>query len=100
MIHAITTSVATMHSPPRISLAAALFLCLSCLAASDPRKSYSLGYQHFRAGDYPAAARALAELAPFGQPHIGPHAQYLLARIHQLSGEFPEAAAAYAALIE
>ena len=76
--------------------------------ASDPVLSrsrykplglYHLGYAKFALKDYPAAGRALSQLAPF-QQDFGPHARYLLARVHHLSDERPEAAAQYKAVIE
>jgi len=62
--------------------------------------SYDLGYAAFAQKDYPAAVRALAQLAPFRDPDLGPHARFLLARAHHLAGERPEAVAGYDAVLE
>jgi TolA-binding protein len=64
-----------------------------------PLGLYHLGYARFALKDYRAAGRALSQLAPFTQ-EFGPHARFLLARVHHLSDERPEAAAQYKAVIE
>lgn len=64
-----------------------------------PLGLYHLGYAKFSQKDYPAAGRAVSQLAPFQQP-FGPHARYLLARVHHLSDERPEAIAQYKAVLD
>ena len=59
---------------------------------------YHLGYAQYNLKDYPAAGRALSQLAPF-QQDFGPHARYLMGRTHHLMGERPEAAVQYDALV-
>jgi TolA-binding protein len=59
---------------------------------------YGLGCASYIAGDAVSAGRALVRLAPFEQPGIGPHARFLLARIHHAAGEFPEAMDHYEAV--
>jgi TolA-binding protein len=48
--------------------------------------------------DVPAAAKSLGQLMPFDQP-FGPHARYLMGRVHQQQDEKAEAAAAFDAVI-
>ncbi|MCL2648307.1 MAG: tetratricopeptide repeat protein [Phycisphaerales bacterium] len=55
---------------------------------------YQLGVAKFMRRDLLGAGRELAKLSPFDQPYGG-HAQYLLARVHDLMNERPEAAADY-----
>ncbi len=59
---------------------------------------YVIGCAAFAADDPVTAGRALVRLAPFEQPFIGPHARYLLGRIHHLAGEATEAADHYEAV--
>ena len=66
---------------------------------SRAQAAYQLGYASFALKDYATAVRSLSTLAPFDQPGIGLHAQYLLARVHHLSNERPEAMAGYQGLI-
>ncbi|MGE5194703.1 MAG: tetratricopeptide repeat protein, partial [Deltaproteobacteria bacterium] len=60
---------------------------------------YQTGYAGFALGEYPAAGKALASLAPFDAPVFGVHARYLLARTHHISEERPEALALYDAVL-
>lgn len=62
-----------------------------------PLALYHAGHAQFGLKDYTAAGRALSQLAPFDQ-EFGPHARFLLGRVHQLSGERPEAMAQYKAV--
>lgn len=62
-----------------------------------PLGLYYHGLACFLLKDNPAAGRSLNQLAPFDQP-FGPHARYLMGRVHQSEGEFAEAAAAFAAV--
>jgi tetratricopeptide (TPR) repeat protein len=96
------------------SLAAALLLAVASTAIAQspvdtgvvenvaPVESaaalYERGCAAFRSGDYNAAGRALARLAPFDQPRFGLHARYLLARCHDLLGEGGEALTGYDAV--
>ncbi len=64
-----------------------------------PLAEYYRGYALFQMKEYASAARSLAQLAPFDQ-EFGPHARYLLGRIHHLAGEFPEAMADYKSVAE
>lgn len=59
---------------------------------------YYLGCASAGLGDDIAAGRALARLAPFAQPAIGPHARYLLGRIHHRASEATEALEHYEAV--
>src|SRR5688500_7748451 len=86
-----------------------LTLFLGCALAAGGRAAepssadadaYRRGYESFKRGDHPTAFGSLAALAPFEQDAIGPHARYLIARIHHLGGERPEAATNYAAAVE
>ncbi len=61
---------------------------------------YDVGFAAFAQKDYPGAVRALAQLAPFQDPDLGPHARFLLARNHHLAGERPEAAVQYDAVLD
>ncbi len=60
---------------------------------------YFHGYAQFLLKDYVSAGRALATLAPFTDPVVGIHAQYLMARTHHLANEREEAAPLYAAVV-
>lgn len=55
---------------------------------------YYHGTACFLLNDIPAAGKSLGQLAPFDQP-FGPHARYLVGRIHTLQSENAEAAAAF-----
>src|SRR5207248_8607956 len=59
-----------------------------------PLGLYYHGFACFLLKDVPAAGRSLNQLTPFDQP-FGPHARFLMGRVHQLSGENAEAAAAF-----
>ena len=59
---------------------------------------YQLGHARFSLREYPAAGKALSQLAPY-QQEFGVHARYLLARVHHLAEERPEALAHYKALV-
>lgn len=72
-------------------------------AALAKSKARPLGLYHhgvacFLLDDVPAAGKSLGQLAPFDQP-FGPHARYLVGRVHAAQGEKAEAAAAYDAVI-
>jgi len=60
--------------------------------------AYVTGCAYFAAEDPVSAGRALVRLAPFEQPLVGPHARYLLARIHHLANELTEASEHYEAV--
>jgi cellulose synthase operon protein C len=62
------------------------------------RVHYVLGCASCVSGDAVSAARALVRLAPFEQPVSGPHARFLLARIHHAAGETTEALEHYEAV--
>lgn len=59
---------------------------------------YYHGLACFQLHDIPSAARSLGQLRPFDQP-FGPHAHYLMGRVHQSQDEKAEAAAAFDAVI-
>ena len=63
-----------------------------------PLGLYYHGFACFLLNDVPAAGRSLNQLAPFEQP-FGPHARFLMGRVHQTSGESAEAAAAFDGVI-
>ena len=63
-----------------------------------PLGLYYHGLACFQMNDVPAAAKSLGQLMPFDQP-FGPHARYLMGRIHQSQDEKAEAAAAFDAVI-
>jgi len=65
---------------------------------SRPLGLYYYGTASFLLNDAPGAGKALGQLAPFNQPY-GPHARYLLGRVHAAQGENAEAAAAFAAVM-
>lgn len=65
---------------------------------SRPLGLYYHGFASFLLNDIPAAGKSLGLVAPFDQPY-GPHARYLLGRVHQASEENAEAAAAFDAVI-
>ena len=67
-------------------------------SAFRPLGLYYYGTASFILNDVPAAAKALGQLAPFDQPY-GPHARYLVGRIHQAQGEKAEAAVAFNAVL-
>ncbi len=59
-----------------------------------PLGLYYHGVACFVLNDVPAAGKSLSLLTPFDQP-FGPHARYLMGRVHMTQGEHPEAAAAF-----
>ena len=61
---------------------------------------YYHGYACFGLKNYDAAGHSLSQLAPFNQPEIGVHVQFLLARTHHLAGEYAEAMANYQGLVD
>lgn len=63
-----------------------------------PIALYHLGHARFEQKEYTTAGRALSQLAPFDQ-EFGPHARFLLARIHHLQDERPEAETQYKAIL-
>ncbi|HJZ54121.1 MAG TPA: tetratricopeptide repeat protein [Gemmataceae bacterium] len=63
-----------------------------------PLGLYYHGVACFLLNDIPAAGKSLNQLAPFDQP-FGPHAHYLMGRVHMAQGENPEAAAAFDAVL-
>ena len=63
-----------------------------------PLGLYYHGVSCFLLNDIPAAGKSLNLLAPFEQPY-GPHARYLMGRIHLSQGENAEAAAAFDAVL-
>lgn len=63
-----------------------------------PLGLYYHGFACFLLNDIPAAGKSLGLVAPFDQP-FGPHARYLLGRVHQASDEKAEAAAAFDAVL-
>jgi tetratricopeptide (TPR) repeat protein len=63
-----------------------------------PLGLYYFGVAAFQMNDIPAAGKSLGQLAPFDQP-FGPHARYLMGRVHQQEDEKAEAAAAYEAVL-
>lgn len=67
-------------------------------SAVRPLALYYHGTASFMLDDIPAAAKSLGPLAPFDQP-FGPHARYLMGRIHGSQSEKAEAAAAFDAVI-
>jgi cellulose synthase operon protein C len=77
-----------------------LFVKDAALAKSKfrPLGLYYHGVACFQLNDVPAAGKSLGQLAPFDQP-FGPHARYLMGRVHQAQDEKAEAAAAYDAVI-
>jgi tetratricopeptide (TPR) repeat protein len=60
---------------------------------------YQTAYASFALGEFPAAGKALATLAPFDDPVFGVHARYLLARTHHISEERAEALGLYDAVL-
>jgi TolA-binding protein len=74
------------------------------LAGFEKSKYRSLGrYYHAHAafvlGDHAAAEKILTMLAPYADPEWGPHARYLLARIHHVADERAEALLHYDAAL-
>src|SRR5262245_17573145 len=65
---------------------------------SRERLCYYLGCAAFAIESDISAGRALSRLAPFEASLFGPHARYLLARIHHRAGEYTEAFAHYEAI--
>jgi len=65
---------------------------------SRDRLCYYLGCAAFAIDSDFTAGRALSRLAPFEASPYGPHARYLLGRIHHRSGEYTEAFAHYEAV--
>jgi tetratricopeptide (TPR) repeat protein len=63
-----------------------------------PLALYHYGLACYLLQDYPEAARALDQLAPFQQP-FGLHARYLRGRIHLHDQELAEAASAFQAVL-
>src|SRR5262249_18314508 len=63
-----------------------------------PLGLYYHGTSCFLLNDVPHAAKALGQLAPFDQP-FGPHARYLMGRVHASQSENAEAATAFDAVI-
>ncbi len=63
-----------------------------------PLGLYYHGVACFLLNDIPAAGKSLGQLAPFDQP-FGPHARYLMGRIHAAQDERAEAAAAFDAVL-
>jgi TolA-binding protein len=63
-----------------------------------PLGLYYHGTASFLLNDIPGAAKSLGQLQPFDQPY-GPHARYLMGRIHAAQGENAEAAVAFDAVI-
>lgn len=63
-----------------------------------PLGLYYHGTASFLLNDIPSAAKSLGQLAPFEQPY-GPHARYLMGRVHSSQGENAEAATAFDAVI-
>jgi tetratricopeptide (TPR) repeat protein len=59
---------------------------------------YYHGTACFLLNDIPAAGKSLGQVAPFAQP-FGPHARYLMGRVHMTQGESAEAAAAFDAVL-
>lgn len=59
-----------------------------------PLGLYYHGVASFLLDDVPAASKSLTLLAPYDQP-FGPHARYLVGRIHMIEGEKAEAATAF-----
>jgi TolA-binding protein len=57
------------------------------------------GLACFQLKDYSDAGRSLSRLAPFDQPEFGPHAHYLLARVHHMEDERAEAVTHYEAVL-
>lgn len=66
---------------------------------SQDRLCYYLGCAAFAVESDITAGRALSRLAPFEASAYGPHARYLLARIHHRAGEYTEAFAQYEAVV-
>jgi TolA-binding protein len=67
-------------------------------SAYRPLGLYYHGLAAFLLDDVSAAGRSLGQLAPFDQP-FGPHARYLMGRVHEKGDEKAEAAAAFAAVL-
>ncbi|MCI0704962.1 MAG: tetratricopeptide repeat protein, partial [Planctomycetia bacterium] len=63
-----------------------------------PLGLYYHGTACFLLNDIPAAGKSLNQLTPFDQP-FGPHARYLMGRVHHSQGENAEAATAFDAVV-
>lgn len=63
-----------------------------------PLGLYYHGVACFLLNDISAAGKSLNQLAPFDQPY-GPHARYLMGRVHSAHDEKAEAAAAFNAVV-
>ncbi len=59
-----------------------------------PLALYYHGTASFLLSDIPSAAKSLGHLTPFDQPY-GPHARYLMGRVHSSQSENAEAVAAF-----
>ena len=88
------------NKPKEARATAEPFLKDAALAKSPSRPLglYRLGLAAFQQGDLPTAGRSLGLLAPWDLP-FGPHARYLLGRVHAEQGERAEAAAAFDAVV-
>lgn len=77
--------------------AAAPFVKDAVLARSKYRDlgRYYFGFASFLLNDMPTAEKTLGMLAPFTDLQFGPHARYLLARVHHQAGERTEATTHY-----
>ncbi|MBP3959136.1 tetratricopeptide repeat protein [Gemmata sp. G18] len=64
----------------------------------QPLALYYHGTASFLLNDVPSAAKSLNQLAPFDQPY-GPHARYLMGRVHSSQGENAEAAVEFDAVL-
>lgn len=86
--------------PKEARITAEPFVKDAVLAKSKfrPLGLYYHGVASFLNHDIPAAARSLGPLAPFNQP-FGPHAHYLMGRVHMTQSENAEAAAAFDAVL-
>ena len=63
-----------------------------------PLGLYYHGVACFQLSDVPATGKSLGQLMPFDQP-FGPHARYLMGRVHQSQDEKAEATASFDAVI-
>lgn len=81
--------------------AAAAFLKDASFSSSRYRDQalYYHGLASYRLGDYFAAGRSLNLIATFAEQDFGSHAQYLLARVHELTDERAEALGHYQAVV-
>ena len=67
-------------------------------SAFRPLGLYYHGTACFLLNDIPSAGKSLGQVAPFDQP-FGPHARYLMGRVHMAQGESAEAATAFNAVL-